>query len=241
MANGDIAAAAGIPVVPATGKVKMGYDEINRALDLIVTEDNKVKAAVTAIAKGGTGATAAAAAAVNLNVPAWTDVAPKGNVISGQIARFSDNGRLQVVPPATDYDVATKGYVDSAVSQGSGLADGPTAAAYNRGTTGSSYFAVWMNAQLQFMRNTSARRFKKRIRAWKPAAGSIMQIRTVIFDRKGGDPNEVGFIAEEILDAGLGDAVVYFDGKIDGINDRVILAALLSHVQDLTRRLQALE
>lgn len=37
MANGDIAAAAGIPKVDATDDRRLGYDEINRALDLIVT------------------------------------------------------------------------------------------------------------------------------------------------------------------------------------------------------------
>lgn len=37
MANGDIAAGAGMPIVAATGKVRLGYDEINLSRDLIAT------------------------------------------------------------------------------------------------------------------------------------------------------------------------------------------------------------
>ena len=54
MANGDIAAGAGITLVPPSstgegtpGKVQMGYDQMNRILDTIVLEDNKVKAMLT--------------------------------------------------------------------------------------------------------------------------------------------------------------------------------------------------
>jgi hypothetical protein len=113
MANGDIAAAAGIPKVPPTALVKLGYDEINRALDVIVTEDNKVKARVTPIANGGTAATTAAAAATNLKVPAWTDVAPAGNVINSKITRYGATGKLQVTGCTDPYDVTPKGYVDA--------------------------------------------------------------------------------------------------------------------------------
>jgi hypothetical protein len=69
MANGDYAAAHGIPPVPPTALVKMGYDEINRSLDLIVWEDDQIRATVHPIAKGGTGATTAAQAKTNLGLP----------------------------------------------------------------------------------------------------------------------------------------------------------------------------
>jgi hypothetical protein len=69
MANGDIAAAKGIPLVSPTGLVKNGYDEINRALDVIVLEDNKVKAAIVPVAKGGTGTDNVGQARINLEVP----------------------------------------------------------------------------------------------------------------------------------------------------------------------------
>jgi hypothetical protein len=54
MTNGDIAGAAGIILVPPSsvgegtpGKVQMGYDQMNRILDTIVLEDNKIKATLT--------------------------------------------------------------------------------------------------------------------------------------------------------------------------------------------------
>jgi hypothetical protein len=62
MANGDIAATRGIALVPPTGPVKNGYDEINRALDVVVLQDQEREAAMLArvvpIAQGGTGQTA---------------------------------------------------------------------------------------------------------------------------------------------------------------------------------------
>ena len=37
MANGDIAAATGLPVVPPTADIRMGYDEINLTRDEVAT------------------------------------------------------------------------------------------------------------------------------------------------------------------------------------------------------------
>lgn len=119
-----------------------------------------------------------------------------------------------------------------------GVADGPTSAAYFRAATGSSWFAVWMNSAQQFMRNTSSRRYKKNIRPW---TGSVRHLRTVIFDRKGDDtPNdEVGFIAEEVLDH-LPEAVVYFEGEIDGLSDRTLLTAAIADIQRLYELVESL-
>ena len=145
--------------------------------------------------------------------------------------------------PATNH-LATRGYVDSAVAGVAPTmqANGPTATAYGRPQQGTDRFVVWMNSALEFMRGTSARKYKKNIRSWAPAVGAVMGLRTVIFDRKvafGGELGEVGFIADEVGEV-LPDAVLYFDGEIDGIDDRVILAALVHHVQTLTRRVEEL-
>lgn len=118
-------------------------------------------------------------------------------------------------------------------------ADGPSAAAYARNAVGTGWYSVWMNSARQFMRNTSSRRYKKNIRPW---AGSVRALRTVIFDRRdtGGQVDEVGFIAEEVNET-LPAATVYFDGKIDGIDDRVILAAAVNDIQQLLTRVEQLE
>ena len=59
MANGDIAAAAGLEVVPSSDPRAMGYDEINYTRDALISGDNAVKALIPAVwptVKGGTGA-----------------------------------------------------------------------------------------------------------------------------------------------------------------------------------------
>ncbi len=119
-------------------------------------------------------------------------------------------------------------------------ADGPSSAAYSRSATGSSWFAVWMNSSLQFMRNTSSRRYKKNIRDW--SSDGVLALRPVIFDRRGDDTpdDEVGFIAEEVLEV-LPEAVVFFDEKVDGINDRALITALVSTVQKLAARVRELD
>lgn len=145
--------------------------------------------------------------------------------------------------PGLDADKIVSGVIDSSrlppYPSPSSQANGPTSTAYNRGPRGSGWFVVWMNSSLQFMRNTSSRRYKKNIRNW---TGSIAALNPVIFDRRGEDtPNdEVGFIAEEV-EQSLPEAVLYFDGKIDGINDRVIITALVAEVQQLLTRVAHLE
>lgn len=154
---------------------------------------------------------------------------------AGRVPVYNAGGRIIGNSPAASNEYATKAYVDAS----GGKADGPTAAAYARNATGSSWFVVYMNSALQFMRNTSSRRYKKNIRDW---AGSVLDLRTVLFDRRGSDtPNdEVGFIAEEV-EAVLPEAAMYFDGRIDGINDRVILAAAVADIKRLHARLTEME
>ena len=228
MAIGDIAAAAGIPVVDGSTTPARTIDtEINRTRDILA---ERTEGVADAIAK------------VDAATPSG-DLAGNG----GKLVRFTGDGKIGVATPTSAAQAANKGYVDAAVAgAGGGKADGPTSAAYNRGATGSGYFAVWMNSALQFMRNTSSRRYKKNIRDW---TGDVLGLRTVIFDRRGRDAekDEVGFIAEEVADV-LPDALVYFDGRIDGINDRVILAAAVATIQRqqveldlLAQRLEALE
>lgn len=64
MAIGDDAAAAGMDIVPQTGKVKDGATEINKTRDYVAQRTS----AVTPVNKGGTGATTAANARTNLGL-----------------------------------------------------------------------------------------------------------------------------------------------------------------------------
>jgi len=84
MTAGDAAAAIGLPVVPPTADVKLGYSEINTSRDLLaedITSGTRSTSQITsgvfatarlpviAVDKGGTGATTAAGARSNLGIP----------------------------------------------------------------------------------------------------------------------------------------------------------------------------
>ena len=83
MAIGDDAAAAGYPLVPATGsggEVRLGSQEINRTRDFVA----QVKALILAtwpIAKGGSGATTASGARVNFGIN--SGVVPPSDSVGG--------------------------------------------------------------------------------------------------------------------------------------------------------------
>ena len=85
MPIGDDAAAAGYPLVPASGsgsEVSLGAQEINRTRDFIA----QVKALIVSIwpvSKGGTGAGDAAGARVNLGISSGID--PASDAVGGAV------------------------------------------------------------------------------------------------------------------------------------------------------------
>ena len=89
MAIGDEASAAGYPLVPSSGtggEVALGAQEINRTRDFVAEVKNTVDP-VWGIAKGGTGATTAPAARINLGISYGTAAASDavGGAVNGNI------------------------------------------------------------------------------------------------------------------------------------------------------------
>lgn len=239
-ATGDDALAAGMALVLGTYQAKDLDQYDNQTRDYLANGHTFWKPSLppVPIAKGGTGANSPDAARSALGAASQADMNARVQNLSegvNEVALRWSSGRL--VPNIDGTDQGALAFASEIPGSSSGLADGPTSAAYNRGTTGSGYFAVWMNAQLQFMRNTSSRRFKENIRDW---AGGVLGLRPRVFDRIDGDPDEVGLIAEEVLEV-LPEAVVYLEDEIDGINDRVLLVAAIAEIQRLHARLTVLE
>lgn len=170
----------------------------------------------------------------------------------GTIVRRDGGGRIVINSPLNPSHAANKGYVDS-VAGNSGQADGPTSAAYGRGATGSGYYAVWMNSSLQFMRNTSSRRFKENVRDHEVDPSKVLDLQPRIYDRIDGDPDEYGLIAEEVHEL-VPELVTWFKGedddepRIDGVRYDLLSVALLDVVRaqrdqlaDLIARVETLE
>ncbi|AXQ61081.1 minor tail protein [Streptomyces phage Hank144] len=130
---------------------------------------------------------------------------------------------------------------------------------HNNAASGSgTWYAVWVEGDGTFCRNTSSIKFKENVRDYDIDAEDVLNLRPVVYDRKDtvnedgsvkeGRKDEVGLIAEEVEAAGLGWLVNYLDGEVDGLRYDLLGVALLpvvqrqaSQIADLEARLSALE
>ena len=133
------------------------------------------------------------------------------------------------------------------VSAGNGNfnADGPSTTS---ATTNECVFVLLSGAEYQIRRYTSSSRYKTNI---VPADAVVLEAAKKIspkhFESTIDNPQELGqtrlgFIAEEIHEAGLTHAVAYnADGQPESIDSVALIAALWHRVNDLESRLKALE
>ncbi|MFJ6483135.1 tail fiber domain-containing protein [Streptomyces sp. NPDC091682] len=117
--------------------------------------------------------------------------------------------------------------------------------------TGATWYAVWVDGNHNFCRNTSARRFKENIRDIDIAPEAVLSLRPRIYDRKPtvndegetveGRRDEFGLIAEEVNET-LPEIVLHDEeGQIDSVRYDLIGVALLPVVQEQAKRIERLE
>ncbi|MEV3858485.1 tail fiber domain-containing protein [Streptomyces sp. NPDC050095] len=119
---------------------------------------------------------------------------------------------------------------------------------HNNSASGSgTYYAVWVEGDGTFCRNTSSLRFKQNVRDIGIAPDAVLSLRPRLYDRRpkeeGGDyrRDEFGLIAEEVAET-LPEIVTYDEqGRIDALRYDLLGVALLPVVQAQERRLRDLE
>jgi len=222
MAIGDAAAAAGYDLVAGTDDLRNGFSEINKSRDYTAALGTELRAV-----------DAGKAPIVHTHVSAHiTDASSTSG--ANRLALFDSSGYLHVSDPIMANNPVTKSYCD-ANSGGSTQANGPTSTAYNRNSTGSGWYAVWMNSALQFMRNTSSRRYKQHIH---PLDGTLARVLALVpvtyelLDESAPGPR-IGLIAEDVAE--VYPEVVTFDdeGRPDAIDYGALVAPLIGAVNEL--------
>ncbi|MFF4510583.1 tail fiber domain-containing protein [Streptomyces mirabilis] len=109
-----------------------------------------------------------------------------------------------------------------------------------------TYYAVWVEGDGTFARNTSSIKFKENVRDFAIDPESFAKLRPVIYDRKPvegkGEPrkDEVGLIAEEVEEQ-FPWLINYLDGEVDGLRYDLLGIALVPVVQRQAERIEDLE
>ncbi|AFU62003.1 hypothetical protein phiHau3_26 [Streptomyces phage phiHau3] len=122
---------------------------------------------------------------------------------------------------------------------------------HNNAASGSgTWYAVWVEGDGTFCRNTSSVRFKENVRDYTISPDDVLALRPVIYDRKDqtredgtvkeGRKDEVGLIAEEV-EQRLPWLINYLDGEVDGLRYDLLGVALLPVVQRQAEQISALE
>ncbi|MFD4542471.1 tail fiber domain-containing protein [Streptomyces bauhiniae] len=117
----------------------------------------------------------------------------------------------------------------------------------NSASGSGTYYAVWVEGDGTFCRNTSSLRFKQNVRDIDIAPDAVLSLRPRLYDRRpkeeDGDyrRDEFGLIAEEVAET-LPEIVTYDErGRIDALRYDLLGVALLPVVQAQERRLRDLE
>lgn len=237
MAVGDAAAAAGLPLVAGTAPANQIDTEINRTRDQIAERTNLV----TPVAKGGTGATNAAGARTNLDVPKTSDVVATSAVGTGDFATpgkipvYNGSGQLTSAAPTLGGHV-----VPLSTLQGGHTSYGEIYLPNSTAAT-SGWTAAYINSDGRICRGASSLRYKKYVSEVPASAFGNIFPPLNRFQMRGGDGRwTYGHIAETLAENPDTERFVMYDaeGRPDSID---YIPLLLAKVEQLNARLAALE
>lgn len=203
MATGDDATAAGMDVLTGNESANTIDTEINKSRDYIAQRT----AAVTPVAKGGTGATSAVAARANLGVTAAnlgiTPSAAPGVVEPSKTVTYSAAGRIATNTPAAAGDAVNKAYADApwnapvAWMNSINIQGQLYALAATPATSG--YTVAYLNSDGRLAKGASSERYKTDIALIDPASlGDIFPDLYSYRMAGGHDTPRVGWIAERL-------------------------------------------
>lgn len=234
MANGDAALAAGMDVVPGTDDIRLSYDEINKTRDYIADRAGGTQP----VSKGGTGATSAAAARVNLAITA-ANTPSLGVLGTGSSQVQADleylNGQTTVVAAIasaaqTDADAALAA-LPGKMGTGGGTFSGPVYLA-SAAPVLSGYSVLYRNVDGRIGTPPSARKYKKNIKK-ADLDGDLFVVPLSDYQLKGGDGSRIlGYIADDLDDfPQLARFVIHGEnGAVESIDHIQMLMAMVAQL-----------